>query len=216
MKLFHQPNNRRKNINEFEKNKILNQFSSGIKIKQSRTPKYGLGSDPTDISYDDSVNQNTGAIVQWALKKMVDYLVAVIQKYDQAEFHRRMAGFYIADEDGVRYPGYDFIKDFRIHHRVKFAAFMKAAKKGRNMIMIDLNTQVNNLIGVLEWNGWMITPIERGAIEILFRRLYNMIYHDIDIKTKKPHPKKSVGERLGFFANDPTRQIKNTFSRKRW
>ena len=216
MNLF---NHRNKPLQPVDKNDLVKKFSSGISVASTPRPRKppGLGSDPIDITYDDGVNQNTNAIVQWVLKKAVEWLVLVIQKYHQDEFHRRMSGFYIAEEDGQRYPGFDFIRDFRVHNRVKYAAFMKAAKKGKHMITIDLNTQVNNLVDVLEWNGWFINPTERGALQILFRRLYNIIYNDIDIRKRKPMPKKqSMGERMGFFSNDPNRQIRDVFPKRRW
>ena len=209
-------NNRRIN----NPNDIVNKFASGISIRrEKKAPPGGLGSDPYGISYDEGVNQNTSEIVKWVLKKMVDWLVTVMRKHSQEEFHRKMAGSYVAEEDGMTYPGFDFIREFRLHHRVKYAAFMKAAKKGKNLIVIDLNTQVNNLVEVLEWNGWMITPAERGALQILFRRFYNIIYNDIDLRKNKrvaQQKPKSMGERMGFFSNDPNRQLRDIFPKRRF
>lgn len=132
---------------------IANMFASGVKQTV-----------PQGHSYESGQIANLSPVVQHILKHfMVPWLLKVLTKYSEAEFHRQMSGTYI-NAQGQPAKGKDFVADFYQNHRRSFSAFIRLTRKYRDILQVDVNDQLNKLVYVMNQKGWTVYPHEKQCI----------------------------------------------------
>lgn len=148
-----------------EASDIANVFAGGIKQQI-----------PAGHDFESGQISNLTPIVQWILRNfMVPWLLKVLKKYTEAQFHDAMNGQY-TNSSGQVMRGRDFVADFYQNHRKSFGAFLKVARKNRKVLNVDINDQVNRLVMVLNKKGWKVYPHERQCFVDTLRKIMQIIY----------------------------------------
>jgi hypothetical protein len=130
----------------------------------------------SDYSYETGQASNIQPVVTWILKQfMVPWLLKVMKKWSEPEFHRAMSGTYI-NSHGMSATGRDFIADFYQNHGKAFGSFLKLTRKYRYALRVDVNDQVNRLILVLNREGWKVYDHEKNCFYDTLRKIMQMIY----------------------------------------
>jgi hypothetical protein len=146
---------------------IANIFAAGVTTQQG---------DITDFGYEAGQASNIQPVLNYILRQfMVPWLLKVLKKWSEPEFHQAMRGTYI-NSHGMSSTGRDFIEDFRLNHNKAFSSFVKLARKHRSSFRVDLNEQVNGLIMVLNRKGWTIYDHEKTCLYETIRKIMVMIY----------------------------------------
>lgn len=136
-----------------ETSDIANMFASGVKQTV-----------PIGHDYESGQIANLSPVVQHILQNfMVPWLLKVLGKYSEPEFHRQMSGTY-QNAYGMPAKGKDFVADFYQNHRRSFGAFIRLTRKYRNMLQVDINDQVNKLVYVMNKKGWTVYEHEKQCI----------------------------------------------------
>jgi hypothetical protein len=105
--------------------------------------------------------------------------------YSEEYFHRRMNNQYILvvkSRDGIEpsrqvtLQGFDFIHDWRVHHRAKFAVFIKLARANKTWYTFNEEKIYEVLMKIMTEKGWVLSEKEKQSIKVTVRRLYNILY----------------------------------------
>lgn len=119
--------------------------------------------------------QNLGGGVDVFIERfMVPWLIKVMAKYPEWEFHEKMAGFYYYK--GGWYKGWNFLGDMFYNHKKAFKSFIWVCRQCRNKMNINVDRQTNNLVNVIQTNGWKVTMEERNSINIVLSHVHDLIY----------------------------------------
>lgn len=109
--------------------------------------------------------------------------------YDESYFHKRMNGSYtivIKSRDGkepsrtVTLPGFNFLQDWKDHHRTKFAFFVHTARVQKTWFIFDEQKIFDTIVKLMETKGWVLSEREKESIKYTVRRLYNVLYLNWD------------------------------------
>lgn len=95
---------------------------------------------------------------------VVPWLVDCLQKYDESEFHSRML-----DES------WDFIGDWKQNHPKKFKAFIFGARRLRYAYDFDAKAITEQIVQILEDNGWKINETETIQLYYTAQSIKQMI-----------------------------------------
>jgi hypothetical protein len=147
-----------------EASDIANMFASGVRQTT-----------PAGHDYESGQVANLSPVVRHILQHfMVPWLLKVLTKYSEPEFHAQMSGTYI-NAQGQPAKGKDFIADFYQNHRRSFSAFIKLTRKYRNILQVDVNDQLNKLVYVMNQKGWTVYPHEKMCIQDTLYKIMAMI-----------------------------------------
>ena len=117
--------------------------------------------------------------------QIVPWLHHCFIKYSPEDFHNRMSvikdpitGKMIQaryDFDGVSYRGFDYIEDWRRHHKKIFITF-KMAKRMQRYLELDGSKLYDTITNLLESKGYNLLPRERQCIRHTIAKVMRLIY----------------------------------------
>lgn len=108
-------------------------------------------------------------------KEISPWLVKCFTKYTPQQFHTIMSENYYNFDD-YTYRGFDFIGDWRKHHKRIFTAF-KLARKMQKYIVLDIDKIYNTIVNLLDENGYNLQDYEKQCIQYTIIKVYRLIYY---------------------------------------
>lgn len=116
--------------------------SSEQEITKSLTETIKKDNHPLDLF----VKKVVGGVLS---EFVVPWLVECLQKYDETDFHQKMAD-----------QSWDFIDDWKANHHRKFKAFIFGARRLRYAYDFDSKAITEQVVKILGDNGWSVNDTE--------------------------------------------------------
>lgn len=124
-----------------------------------------------------------GKIISGLAGFLTNWLASCFTKYEEAEFHRKMATSYkIKDTQGriFEIPGFNFIQDWKDNHGTRWKTFIFNARLHKNHLNLDEKGIMSVVDNIVRQKGWKLTENERKGIYYTANRLKNIIYKKVD------------------------------------
>ncbi len=121
-------------------------------------------------SFQSSMKNSVTSIID---TQIAPWLEKCFQKYPPDEFHKRMHGKY--EFDGFIYEGFDYMSDWRIHHRKMFIAF-KMARRMKKYLNLDGTKLYITITNLLESKGYRLQEHEKTCISHTIAKVLREIY----------------------------------------
>ena len=122
--------------------------------------------------YKDKINsQNVASSISVVI---APFMVNVLSKYSEADFHMKMAQRYI-DEQGKLCFGFDFIADWRDQHPYAFNIMTYFSRTLRNQLNFDVEIATDMVVDIIRAWKWHISAQEQKSIHHLLYRIKRII-----------------------------------------
>lgn len=134
-------------------------------------------------SFKEAYRKSVTSIVESFFGAIVFYF----DKYSEQEFHDRML---LEDQkrilvdpitkDKYSLRGFQFVDDFKKHHKLRFAGILWVARRNKDIFKFDEDKLYKICVGLLEIKGWKINDMEKESLRQTVKRFNNLIYSSID------------------------------------
>ena len=122
------------------------------------------------------------SIMSSIMNTIISWILSCFNKYDEPTFHKKMWGtmFFKDKKTGANYMlnGFDFIADWNKHHPYRYETILKIIRKTGTRI--DRQKLYESVIQTIQKHGWTVYEQEKKCFILTVKRLYNILYHNID------------------------------------